>query len=100
MMGTRATTRKKYSREFKQEAVKLVTELGVPLAKVARDLDLNQNVLRRWKQELTEHGAKAFPGQGVPIEEELLQLRRENDLLKREREILKKAVGIFSQHQP
>jgi len=99
-MGMMGTRRRQYSREFKQEAVKRVTEQGVPLAKVARDLDLNQNVLRRWKQELSEHGEKAFPGQGTPIEEELLRARREIEALKREREILKKAVGIFSQHLP
>ena len=94
------TSRKIYSSEYKQEAVKLVTEQGVPLAKAARDLDLNANVLRRWKQELAQHGEKAFPGHGVPIEEELARLRRENEVLKREREILKKAVSIFSQPLP
>jgi len=49
---------------------------------------------------LGEHGEKAFPGQGTPIEEELMRARREIEALKREREILKKAVGIFSQHLP
>jgi transposase len=94
------TTRRKYSSEFKQEAVRLMTEGGVAIAKASRDLDVNQNILRRWKQELEQHGEKAFPGNGLPIEAELARLRKENEVLKREREILKKVVSIFSQPQP
>lgn len=56
----------------------------------SRDLDINQNLLRRWKQELEQHGAKAFPGQGVPIEQELALLRHENEVLRQEQEVLKK----------
>lgn len=91
------TPRRKFTSEFKQEAVRLMTEQGVPLAKASRDLDINQNVLRRWRQELEQHGEKAFPGNGMPIEEELARLRKEVEVLRREREILKKAVSIFSQ---
>ena len=54
-------------------------------------------MLRRWRQELEQHGEKAFPGNGMPLEEELTRLRKENEVLRREREILKKAVSIFSQ---
>ena len=74
-MGMMGTTRRQYSREFKQEAVKRVTEQGVPLAKVARDLDLNQNVLRRWKHKhpqsyLAQAGTAAAIGgdEVVPVE--------------------------------
>ena len=91
------TSRRKFTSEFKQEAVRLMTEQGVPLAKASRDLDINPNMLRRWRQELEQHGEKAFPGNGMPLEEELARLRKENEVLKREREILKKAVSIFSQ---
>ena len=92
--------RKQYSREFKQEAVRLVTLGGLSLAQAARDLGLNETMLGRWKKELEAQGAKAFPGQGHPQDEELARLRRENEVLRRERDILKKAVSIFSQQLP
>jgi transposase len=93
-------TRKQYTREFKHEAVRLVTEQGISIAQAARDLGLNDNLLSRWKKELTQQGEQAVPGQGHAHEDELAQLRRENEVLRREREILKKAVGIFSQQLP
>ena len=92
--------RKHYSPEFKTEAVRLVTEGGLSMAQVARDLGINDNLISRWKKELESHGAQAFPGQGNRHDAELAQLRREVEVLRREREILKKAVSIFSQHQP
>lgn len=95
-----AVHRKQYTKEFKEEAVRLITQGGISLSQVSRDLDVNQNVLRRWKQELEQHGSQAFPGQGVPIEQELARLRRENEVLRQEREVLKKAITIFSQHRP
>ena len=95
-----AVHRKQYTKEFKEEAVRLITQGGLSVAQVSRDLDINQNILRRWKQELEEHGVQAFPGQGVPIEQELARLRRENEVLRQEREVLKKAITIFSQHKP
>ena len=95
-----AIARKQYTREFKQEAVRLVTEQGLSIAQAARDLGLNDNVLSRWKKELAQQGEQAFPGQGRAQEDELAQLRRENEVLRRERDILKKAVGIFSQQLP
>lgn len=95
-----AVHRKQYTKEFKEEAVRLITQGGLSVAQVSRDLDVNQNILRRWKQELEQHGIQAFPGQGVPIEQELARLRRENEVLRQEREVLKKAITIFSQHKP
>ncbi len=94
------TVRKQYTKEFKEEAVRLVTQSEISLAQAARDLDVNTNVLRRWKQESGRHGAKAFPGQGVPLEQELARLQRENAVLRQEREVLKKAITIFSQPRP
>jgi transposase len=70
--------------------VRLVTEQGLSIAQVARDLGLNDNMLSRWKKEFEAQGAKAFPGQGHPQDEELARLRRENEVLRRERDILKK----------
>ena len=89
--------RKQYSSEFKHQAVRLVTEQGLSLAQAARDLGLNQNMLGRWKKEFEAQGAKAFPGQGHPHDQELARLKRENDVLRQEREVLKKAISIFSQ---
>ena len=95
-----AAPRKQYTKEFKHEAVRLVTEQGLSIAQAARDLGLNDNLLSRWKKELAQQGQQAFPGQGRTQEDELARLQRENEVLRRERDILKKAVGIFSQQLP
>ena len=89
--------RKQYSAEFKREAVRLVTDKGLSLAQAARDLGINDNLLSRWKKQLASNGERAFSGQGQPRDEELARLRREVEVLRQERDILKKAVGIFSQ---
>ena len=60
-------TRRKFSREFKIEAVRLVTDRGVAVAQAARDLDVAESVLRRWMRELTATPATAFPGNGQPV---------------------------------
>lgn len=98
-MGIRQKTinRKQYSSEFKREAVRLVTEGGLSMAQVARDLGLNDNMVSRWKKEAEQNGQRAFPGQGHPQDEELSRLRREVEVLRQEREILKKAISIFSE---
>ena len=90
--------RRSYSREFKVEAVGLVREGGVSVAKAARDLGVAESALWRWKKQLEEDPGGAFPGKGKlkPQDEEVRQLRRENALLRQELDILKKAVGIFS----
>ena len=89
-------SRKPYARDFKIEAVKLVTERGLPGKQVARDLGVDLTTLRRWIAEFEADGARAFPGQGHARDEELARLRRENELLRQERDILKKAIGICS----
>lgn len=90
--------RRSFSREFKLEAVALVTEGGLSVAQAARDLGIHENVLGRWRRQFEEDPDQAFPGKGRlrPQDEELARLRRENEILRQEREILKKAVGIFS----
>ena len=90
--------RRKFSREFKLEAVKLVRERGVAVAQAARDLDVHENVLRKW---VRDHGAdpgSAFPGHGVmkAEQQEIERLRREIVKLKAERDILKKAAAYFA----
>ena len=88
--------RKKYSKEFKQDAVRLVTEQGYSIAESARNLGLNANMLARWKKE-SEESEDAFRGNGKLTPEllELRQLRSENKQLRLEREILKKATAFF-----
>ena len=89
------STRKKYSREFKEEAVRLA-EISGNVSQTARELGVNAGVLRRWQQRIKEDGKRAFPGHGNPRDEELAKLRRENKRLKEENIVLKKAAGIFS----
>ena len=90
--------RKNYTAEFKQEAVRLVTEQGYSMSQAARNLDININMLRRWKHQMNEQGQEAFPGKGrlLPEQEELYLLREENKRLRMEREILKKTVTFFA----
>ena len=90
--------RRKFSREFKIETVRLITEKGYSIAQVGRDLDLRPNLLRRWKKQLAGDPAGAFPGEGrVRAEDqEVFRLRRDNKRLRDERDILKKAVAIIS----
>jgi transposase len=85
-------TRRVFTREFKLEAVKLVSERGVRVAQAARDLGIGENVLSRWVREAASGKGSAFPGCGVMKAEdaELAQLRRELARTKAERDILKK----------
>ena len=90
--------RRKFSREFKLEAVKLVRERGVAVAQAARDLDLHVNVLRKWVREQSADPQQAFPGHGQmkPEQLEIEKPRREVAKLKAERDILKKAAAYFA----
>src|SRR6516164_9777935 len=91
-------TRRSYTAEFKTEAVKLVTEQGYSVAEAARSLGIGPTLLRSWKQTLQSKGADAFPGQGkLPaVEDQLRRLRAENQRLRAERDILKKAAAYFA----
>ncbi|HWN43322.1 MAG TPA: transposase [Thermoanaerobaculia bacterium] len=91
-------TRRTFTPEYKLEAVGLLSSGARSLSSVTRDLDLDPKLLRRWREELKQEGAGAFPGKGHlrPEEGELKLLRRENERLREEREILKKALAIFS----
>lgn len=90
--------RRTFSREFKIEAVKLVTERGVAVAQACRELELSESVLRRWMRELDDAPLSAFPGNGrVSAEQaEIMALRKEVARLKAERDILKKATAFFA----
>jgi len=91
-------TRRQFSREFKLEAVRLVKDRGVSVAQAARDLDVHENVLRKWMRELAVDPQQAFPGKGVmkPEQAELERLKKENAKLRMERDILKKAAAYFA----
>lgn len=90
--------RKSYDRAFKVEAVRLIREEGRTVASVARDLGIGENLLHRWKQQSLQQGDTAFVGPGrMSLEqEELRRVRRENVDLREERNILKKAIAVFS----
>ena len=89
--------RRVFTREFKVEAVSLVTQQGLSFAEAARRLEIGQNLLRKWKEQLAVEGSKAFAAKSQPsvLEEENRRLRAENDRLRMEREILKKATAFF-----
>ena len=90
--------RRKFSREFKLEAVNLVSERGMSVTQAARDLDINHNMLRRWLKELGADPKHAFPGLGQmkPEQLEIDRLRKEVARLRAERDILKKAAAYFA----
>ena len=97
----RGSDRRKFTKEFKVEAVRLLDQPGMSVSKAATDLGVPENTLYRWRRELTEDGVEAFRGQGRlrSDQEELARLRRENAELRMEREILKKATAFFAKHQ-
>jgi transposase len=93
-----AKIQKVYTREFKEQAVRLAQTSGKSIAQVARELGISDASIHQWRKELTQHGKEAFPGSGhqIPLEEENRRLKRELERVQQERDILKKVVGIFS----
>lgn len=87
-----------FSREFKRDAVQLVTEKGMPVGKVARELDIHPNLLHLWRRRLLAEGDKAFSGRGrvTPEVAEIRGLRKQLEKVRQERDILKKALAVFS----
>jgi transposase len=90
--------RQPFTKEFKQEAVRLWKSSGRPAAAVARELGLRRNHLYKWQLELETHGEAAFPGKGGRTHslDEVTRLRRENARLREERDILKNAATFFA----
>jgi transposase len=90
--------RRTYDKEFKREAVRLVLEEGRRAAEVERNLGIGRNVVWRWIREMRSDPKDAFPGKGrlKGPDEEMRALKRELERVTRERDILKKAVAIFS----
>ena len=87
-----------YTREFKLEALELGKTSGKSMAQIERELGIGGGGLSRWKRQFEEEDENAFPGHGrlAPEKERIRQLERENEVLRQERDILKKAVAIFS----
>lgn len=89
--------RRKHTSEFKMEAVRLAQRDGIVVSQVARDLDIHESLLHKW---IKQFGKNADGSQVTASEhEELVRLRRENRVLKEEREILKKAAAYFAREQ-
>ena len=90
--------RRKYDREFKVEAVKLTIAGGRTVAEVARNLGISENLLYKWKDKYAKDSQYAFPGKGhlKPADEELRQMKKSLADVTQERDILKKALAIFS----
>ncbi len=89
-------TRKRFSQEFKHEAVELARSSGQSMSQVARDLGIGPNLLTRWCRESADGGAKAFPGQGKPRDEEMASLKRELAQTRKERDFLREAAAFFA----
>lgn len=87
--------RRRFSAEFKAETVELVRSSGKTVGQVCRDLDLTETAVRRWVQQ-AEIDAGKRPGLTTAERAELSELRRENRVLREEREILKKAAAFFA----
>jgi transposase-like protein len=90
--------RRKFTREFKLEAVRLIKDRGVSYAQASQDLGVNTSQLRDWVKKLAEDPQQSFPGQGQmkPEQLEIAQLKREVIKLRAERDILKKAAAYFA----
>ena len=88
-------TRPPYPPEFKEEAIRLMRSSGKPLAQISRELDVSEQTLRNWrKQKEIDEGERE--GLSTDEREELARLRRENKVLRQEREILRKATAFFA----
>jgi transposase len=95
-------TKRKYDRTFKQETVRLVTDVGRSSTEAAKELGINVNVIYRWVRQYKEDQENSFPGKGhqKPDDLELHRLRKQLADMTEERDILKKVVTIFSKPQP
>ena len=93
-MTTETRKRQNYTEDFKRDAVALVTEQGYKPTEAARSLGIGDNLIRRWKREFEEEASGARLG--ADELEELKRLRKENRLLRMEKDILKKASQYFA----
>ena len=90
------TQRRRFSAEYKREAVAMLETPGVRVSQIAAELGIGADVLGRWRRELRQEPAQAFPGHGRPRDEELGQLRRELARVTKERDFLREAAAFFA----
>ena len=97
---TEERTRRTFDAEFKRQAVRLADESGKKAGEIEDELGLYQGAIRHWRKELKEDSNRAFPGTGhqKPEEAEIRRLKRENEILRQERDILKKAAVILAKN--
>ncbi len=88
--------RKRYSVEFKREAIRRANEEGVTDVLVAEELGINARQLRRWRSAIKRDGDKAFPGEGNAKDQELMLLKRKLAKVEQERNFLKEAAAYFA----
>ena len=89
-------SRRKFTKEYKQDAVALVQQSDQSITQIAHSLGVNDNVLRRWVKEFSDPDKTAFPGNGTPRDEELARLKRELAEVKKERDFLREAAAYFA----
>ena len=90
------TRRKRYSTEFKREALRRANEEGVTDVLVAEEMGFSTRQLRRWRDEVKQHGDDAFPGYGNARDKEMMLLRRKLKKVEQERDFLKEAAAYFA----
>ena len=88
--------RRKFSAEFKREAVELTRTQSASVSQVARDIGVNANVLTRWRRELIQAKGRAFTGVGMPRDQEIATLKRDLARVKKERDFLRDAAAFFA----
>ena len=88
--------RRKFSEEFKREAVGLTRQPGAQLSQVARDIGVGAGILGRWRREFETDKTKAFSGSGVPRDQEMATLKRELVRVRKERDFLRDAAAFFA----
>lgn len=88
--------RRKFSAEYKREAVAMLDAPGVTVNQIAAELGIGANVLGRWRRELGRQRQSAFVGNGHSRDEELSQLRRELARVTKERDFLREAAAFFA----
>ena len=90
---------RKYDKDFKKNAVNLVINGGRSVPDVAKSSGIHENLLYRWKDKYLKDKDNAFPGKGNPRDEEMMRLKKEYANMKLERDILKKALAVFSRDE-